>query len=180
MKGDLIHVIADCPASHVPMGTLVQLPAGTQAMVVQELGGSITLNVNGNMVSVSGENFPALGLSQPESVAGDMHEDDPLDEEQVKKVLQTCFDPEIPVNIFDLGLIYDIHIVDMDEGGYAVDITMTLTAAGCGMGPFIVDDVRYKLKQMPQVKEVDIELVFEPAWNKHMMSDAAQLELGMF
>ncbi|MDQ6962117.1 MAG: putative Fe-S cluster assembly protein SufT [Mariprofundaceae bacterium] len=179
MKGDLIHVIADCPASHVPMGTPVQLPAGTQAMVVQELGGSMTLNVNGNMVSVSGENFPALGLAQPE-LHSDMCADDPLDEAQVTTVLKTCFDPEIPVNIFDLGLIYDIHVVDLDEGGYGVDIIMTLTAAGCGMGPFIVDDVRYKLKQLPQVKEVDIELVFEPEWNKHMMSDAAQLELGMF
>lgn len=179
MKGDLIHVIADCPASHVPMGTPVQLPAGTQAMIVQELGGSMTLNVNGNMVSVSGENFPALGLALPE-LHTDMCESDPLDEEQVTTVLKTCFDPEIPVNIFDLGLIYDIHVVDLDEGGYGVDIIMTLTAAGCGMGPFIVDDVRYKLKQLPQVKEVDIELVFEPAWSKHMMSDAAQLELGMF
>jgi len=179
MKGDMIHVIADCPASHVPMGTAVQLPAGTQAMIVQELGGSITLNVNGNMVSVSGDNFPALGLKQPEIVTG-MDENDPLNDEDVIKILKTCFDPEIPVNIYDLGLIYDIHVVDLDEGGYGVDITMTLTAAGCGMGPFIVDDVRYKLEQLPQVDEVHVELVFDPAWSKHMMSDAAQLELGMF
>jgi metal-sulfur cluster biosynthetic enzyme len=90
------------------------------------------------------------------------------------------YDPEIPVDIVNLGLVYDVHVVDTDEGGNNVDITMTLTAPGCGMGPFIVDDVRAKTLDVENVTDVHVDLVFEPPWDRSMMSDEAKLQLGMF
>ena len=95
-------------------------------------------------------------------------------------MLKTCYDPEIPVNIVDLGLVYDCHVVDTDDGGNHVDIVMTLTAPGCGMGPFIVDDVRQKVLSVANVTDVDVELTFEPPWDRSMMSDEAKLQLGLF
>jgi len=177
--GETVTVLRDCPAAHVPIGTPVTIPAGSQVVITQELGGSFTVNVGGNLVRINGKNADALGLP----VAGEGVEKaqghEPVTTEQVWKVLATCYDPEIPVNIVDMGLIYDVALADA-ENGKRVDIAMTLTAPGCGMGPYIVEDIRSKLLDIPGVSGVEVELVYDPPWDRDMMSEAARLELGLF
>ncbi|MDQ6968969.1 MAG: putative Fe-S cluster assembly protein SufT [Mariprofundus sp.] len=170
----------------IPLGTPVIIPAGASVMITQELGGTYTVSVNGNLARIEGNDGDALGFSNNESdstaavSAEKIPSQGTVDEQALQDALKTCFDPEIPVNIVDLGLIYDCHVVDTDEGGNHVDIVMTLTAPGCGMGPFIVDDVRAKILSVEHVDDVHVELVFDPAWDRAMMSDEARLQLGMF
>jgi len=181
-SGQMITTTRDIDAILIPLGTPVIIPEGAQVAITQELGGTYTVSVNGNLARVEGKDADALGL-------GEKHVNEvkkevkiahgPVDEALVWEALRTCFDPEIPVNIVDLGLVYDVHAVDMHDGN-AVEITMTLTAPGCGMGPFIVDDVRAKTLEVENVTEVNVDLVFEPPWDRAMMSDEAKLQLGMF
>jgi len=179
-SGDMITILEDCPAALVPVGTQVTIPAGSHVMITQQLGGSLTVNVNGNLALIDAADAVRLGLVEqsvePEATpepAG------PVSDEQVWQVLATCYDPEIPVNIVELGLIYDMQIVAV-EGGTRISVDMTLTAPGCGMGPFIAEDVRYKLMTIPGVTEAYVNMVFDPPWDRSMMSEAAQLELGIF
>lgn len=181
-SGELITVNRDVDAVLIPLGTPVTIPEGAQVRITQELGGSFTVSVNGNLARIEGKDADALGRDEagrgketrPRKASG------PVNEEELWNVLRTCYDPEIPVNIVDLGLIYDCHVVDTDEGGNHVDIVMTLTAPGCGMGPFIVEDVRAKVLSVTNVTDVHVELVFDPPWDRSMMSDEAKLQLGMF
>ncbi len=181
----MIQVLRDMDAILIPVGTPVLIPQGSTVHVTQDLGGSVTVSVGGNLARVAHKDLDALGLA--ESNDGDdlqllreSSEGGTVDESAVWAVLKSCYDPEIPVNIVDLGLIYDVLVVDADDGSNVVEITMTLTAPGCGMGPFIVDDVRQKVMSVPLVDEVCVELVFDPAWDRSMMSDEAKLQLGMF
>ncbi|MGB3392102.1 MAG: putative Fe-S cluster assembly protein SufT [Stenotrophomonas sp.] len=174
-----VHFERDCPAVMVPQGDSVTLPAGSYGYITQALGGSYTVFVEGNLFRIAGQDGDAIGK---EVTAGLDLPDDAGDEDVEKLVwqqLRTCFDPEIPFNIVDLGLIYAVDIKHLDDGKREVDVTMTLTAAGCGMGEILVDDVRNKLEMIPTVTEVDVDLVFDPPWGKHMMSEAARLETGM-
>ncbi len=181
--GQMITTTRDIDAILIPLGTPVIIPEGAQVAITQELGGTYTVSVNGNLARVEGKDADALGFGD-----GEMSEETeevktangPVEETAVWDALKTVFDPEIPVDIVNLGLVYDVHIVDTDEGGNAVEITMTLTAPGCGMGPFIVDDVRAKTLDVENVTDVNVELVFEPPWDRAMMSDEAKLQLGMF
>ncbi|MDX8398437.1 MAG: putative Fe-S cluster assembly protein SufT [Mariprofundaceae bacterium] len=183
-SGQMITTTRDIDAILIPLGTPVIIPENAQVAITQELGGTYTVSVNGNLARVEGKDADALGFGdkkldgEPEKQAKIAH--GPVDEAWIWSALKTCFDPEIPVNIVDLGLVYDVHAVDLDDGGNAVEITMTLTAAGCGMGPFIVDDVRAKTLEVENVTEVNVDLVFEPPWDRAMMSDEAKLQLGMF
>ncbi|MDQ6994864.1 MAG: putative Fe-S cluster assembly protein SufT [Mariprofundaceae bacterium] len=173
----------DIDAILIPLGTPVIIPEGAQVAITQELGGTYTVSVNGNLARVEDKDADALGLGEKESVASDniiKTAHGPVDEQLVWTALKTVYDPEIPVNIVDLGLVYDVHAVDTDDGGNAVEITMTLTAAGCGMGPFIVDDVRAKTLAIENVTEVNVDLTFEPPWDRALMTDEAKLQLGMF
>jgi len=182
-SGQMISTTRDIDAVLIPLGTPVIIPEGAQVAITQELGGTYTVSVNGNLARVEGKDGDALGLGEKqakEEVSEVSEAHGPVDESLVWDVLKTCFDPEIPVNIVDLGLVYDVHAVDLDNGGNAVEITMTLTAPGCGMGPFIVDDVRAKTLGVENVTEVNVDLVFEPPWDRAMMSDEAKLQLGMF
>lgn len=180
-SGDMVTVFRDVDAILIPIGTPVMLPEGAKVRITQELGGSYTVEVNGNLARVAGRDADALGFGEaPEEDEAPKAADGPVDEQAVWDVLKTCYDPEIPVDIVNLGLVYDLHIVDTDAGGNHVDIVMTLTAPGCGMGPFIVDDVRHKVLSVPNVTGVDVELVFDPPWDRSMMSDEARLALGMF
>ncbi len=143
--------------------------------LTQALGGTYTVVLNGNMARIDGADADALGftpevLEFPESAQGG------IDPDQVETALASVFDPEIPVNIVDLGLIYDRDIGD--DG--VVTILMTLTAPGCGMGPVLIDDVKDRLAKVPNVKRVEVELVFDPPWSREMMSEEAQLELGLY
>jgi probable FeS assembly SUF system protein SufT len=166
----------DCPARLVPVGDPVTIPAHTFVTLTQSLGGNYTLTYNGNMVRVDGTDADALGL-EALSFEFEASSDGSIQEEQVWEALHTVFDPEIPVDLVNLGLIYKVAI-DQETG--RVDIQMTLTAPGCGMGPVLVGDVEYRVALVPNVKQVVVELVFDPPWHREMMSEEAQLETGMF
>ena len=169
----------DCEAVLVPAGDQVTLPAGTVGYITQSLGGSWTVFVEGNLMRIAGKDADAIGKEPPAPIELPEGATDEDVERLVWQQLRTCFDPEIPFNIVDLGLVYEAKIDHRDDGGRKVDIKMTLTAPGCGMGEILVDDVRSKLEMIPTVAEADVELVFDPPWGRHMMSEAARLETGM-
>lgn len=166
----------DCPARLVPVGDPVTIPAHTFVTLTQSLGGNYTLVYNGNMVRVDGTDADALGL-EPLELEFETPADGQISEAHVWTALHTIFDPEIPVDLVNLGLIYAVAI-NQDSG--RVNIQMTLTAPGCGMGPVLVGDVEYRVAMVPNVKEVAVELIFDPPWHREMMSEEAQLETGMF
>jgi len=164
----------NCPARMVPSGTPTTIQAGTFVTINQALGGNYTVTVNGNMMRVDGTDAAALGL-EPEETVHEAHGDNVVREDQVRQALRTIFDPEIPINLLDLGLIYGIEI---NEG--QVHIRMTLTAPTCGMGPVLISDVKYRVAKVPNVTAVEVELVFDPPWSRDMMTEEAQLEAGLF
>ena len=170
-----IRLLRDVDAYMIPSGDEVKLLAGNLVRITQALGGNYTVIINGNMVQITSENADALGINldekKPTEMKGDL-------EQQVWDQLKTCYDPEIPVNIVELGLIYDLKIEDA-QAGKEVSIKMTLTAPGCGMGPVIADEVDRKINGLKDVERVSVDLVWEPMWNRDMMSEEAQLELGM-
>ena len=171
-----IRLLRDVDAYMVPSGDEVKLLAGNLVRITQALGGNYTVIMNGNMVQIRAENADALGIEVKEQEktepSGDI-------EKQIWDQLKTCYDPEIPVDIVELGLIYDLSLED-GKTGKKVGIKMTLTAPGCGMGPVIADEVDRKVNGLDGVEDVSVELVWEPMWTRDMMSEAAQLELGMF
>ena len=170
-----IRLLRDVDAYMVPSGDEVKLLAGNLVKITQALGGNYTVIMNGNMVQITSENADALGIElnqeKQTELKGDL-------EQQIWDQLKTCYDPEIPVNIVELGLIYDLRIND-GQNGKDVVIKMTLTAPGCGMGPVIADEVDRKVNGLESVENVSVDLVWEPMWTRDMMSEAAQLELGM-
>ena len=171
----------DVEASVVPVGTKVTLQKGEQAYVTQSLGGSYTVVVNGNMFRIAGQDADALGLevqARPASASTGPVTPEQL-EKQVWDSLKTCYDPEIPVNVVDLGLIYDCHLTPLGNNNYKADVKMTLTAPGCGMGPVLAQDVQNKLISLEPIDEANVELVWDPPWNQSMMTEAAKLQLGL-
>ena len=170
----------DVEAALVPAGTGVVLKQGEKATITQSLGGSYTVVVNGNMFRIEGKDADALGLevaAKPASTGA------PVTQEQLEKEiwnqLRSCYDPEIPVNVVDLGLIYDCHLTPVSAGSHRVDVKMTLTAPGCGMGPMLAQDVQNKLLSLEGVDDVAVELVWDPPWNQGMMTEQAKLQLGL-
>lgn len=177
-----ISLLRDCEAILIPEGSPITLTKGTTVYVTQALGGSVTVNVNGNLARIPPRNLDAIGL-EGEAMAADPVADGgdgTVDEAVLWEHLRTCYDPEIPINIVELGLVYRCEVHPCEGGGNRVEVDMTLTAPGCGMGPFLVDDVEQKLAQVPNVSEVAVELVFEPMWNPEMMSEAARLQTGLY
>lgn len=196
-SSDPIPLTRDVEAAVIPIGSKVTLQKGEQAYITQSLGGSYTVVVNGNMFRIEGKDADALGIqpqSKPVSTGA------PISQEQLEKEiwsqLRSCYDPEIPVNIVDLGLIYDCHLEPLGASGspqadgppegkpisasnYRVDVKMTLTAPGCGMGPMLAQDVQNKLLGLEGVDDVAVELVWDPPWNQAMMTEAAKLQLGL-
>ena len=174
-----IVVQRDVRAVIVPAGVEVKLRTGSVGYIAQALGGSFTVYVEGNLFRIAGEDGDAIGkepLPRPELPEG-------ATEADVMRLvwdqLRTCFDPEIPINIVDLGLVYDCTVTPQQDGTRDVAVRMTLTAPGCGMGEVLVADVRDKLLMIPTVRRADVELVFDPPWNQSMMSEAARLQTGM-
>ena len=170
----------DVEAAVIPIGDRVTLQKGGQAYITQTLGGSYTVIVNGNMFRIEGKDADALGLevaAKPASTGA------PVTQEQLEKEvwnqLRSCYDPEIPVNIVDLGLIYDCHLTPVAPGSHRVEVKMTLTAPGCGMGPMLAQDVQNKVLGLEGVDDVAVELVWDPPWNQSMMTEAAKLQLGL-
>ena len=167
-------------ASIIPVGERVTLQKGEQAYITQSLGGSYTVVVNGNLFRIEGKDADALGIEPAAKPAGTGA---PVSQEHLEKEiwnqLRSCYDPEIPVNIVDLGLIYDCHLTPLNAGSHRVDVKMTLTAPGCGMGPMLAQDVQNKLLSLEGVEDVAVELVWDPPWNQGMMTEAAKLQLGL-
>jgi probable FeS assembly SUF system protein SufT len=183
MSSELKILTRDVEASVVPVGTKVTLQKGEQAHITQSLGGTYTVIVNGNMFRIESGDADALGLEVSAAAAATATPSGPLTQEQLEKKvwesLKTCFDPEIPVNIVDLGLIYDCHLTPIGENNYKADVKMTLTAPGCGMGPVLAQDVQNKLISLEPIDEANVELVWDPPWNQGMMTEAAKLQLGL-
>ncbi len=169
----------DCEAVLIPAGERVTLPQGSMGYMTQALGGSFTVYIEGNLFRIAGGDGDAIGktpLRAPE-VPDDATEADI--EAAVWQQLRTCFDPEIPINIVELGLVYECTIERAESGGRVVKIKMTLTAPGCGMGDVLTQDVREKIEIIPTVERAEVELVFDPPWNQSMMSEEARLEAGL-
>ena len=175
-------LLRDVEASVVPIGTKVTLQKGETAHITQSLGCTYTVVVNGNMFRIESKDADALGLEAPVAVAPAVSTGPLTQEELEKKVweqLKTCYDPEIPVNVVDLGLIYDCHLTPIGADNYKADVKMTLTAPGCGMGPVLAQDVQNKLISLEPIDEANVELVWDPPWNQGMMTEAAKLQLGL-
>ncbi len=164
----------------IPSGDAVTMPAGTVGYITQSLGGSFTVFVDGNLFRIAGVDADAIGREpvMPPGLPDDATDDDV--EQLLWDQLKTCYDPEIPVNIVDLGLVYHCDMSVNAAGEREVSVQMTLTAPGCGMGDILVDDVKSKLELIPTISRVHVELTFDPPWNQSMMSDVARLETGMF
>lgn len=169
----------ECEAVLIPVGERVTIPQGSTGFITQALGGSFTVYIEGNLFRIAGIDADAVGKEpiRPPDVPEDAS--DEQFEAVVWNQMSTCFDPEIPINVVDLGLVYECDIERLPSGGRHVGIKMTLTAPGCGMGPVLTEDVREKIEIVPTVESVDVELVFDPPWNQAMMSEAARLEAGL-
>jgi|TARA_B100001142_G_scaffold101628_2_gene103782 probable FeS assembly SUF system protein SufT len=167
-------ILEDVVVHSVPDGIKTTLKKGMSGIISQSLGDNYTVIVEGNMYQVNGIDGESIGEEKRQVDSNNF-----ANEEEVWNVLHTCYDPEIPVNIVDLGLVYNCEISELSEG-VKILIQMTLTAPGCGMGPVIADEVKQKLSSLSGAKEVEVELVWEPQWNQDMMSDAAKLQLGLY
>lgn len=172
-----LEVQREVEATLIPTGVKVALQAGSFVQVTQALGDAYTVEVNGNLVRVAGKDGDALGLAILERP--DINLVEGALEEKITHQLKTCYDPEIPVNILDLGLIYGHEIVPLGKEEYSIKITMTLTAPGCGMGPILVQEVEEKIKEIKAVHDVTVDLVFDPPWDRSRMTDEAKLQLGL-
>jgi probable FeS assembly SUF system protein SufT len=177
-ENEPVTIARDVDAVIVPAGINVKLRAGQSGFITQALGGSFTVYVEGNLFRVAGKDADALGkeLAAVPELPPDASDADVR--ELAWSQMKTCYDPEIPINIVDLGLVYSCE-VRSEPDGRVVSIEMTLTAPGCGMGEVLVHDVREKVETIPTVKRADVELVFDPPWNHTMMTEAARLQTGM-
>jgi len=173
---EIITLHRDVDGLLIPSGARIHLQEGTEVVVTQALGNSITLNVYGNLVRIDGKDADTIGKEPIK--AADLPNDATL-EDRIWAQLKTCFDPEIPVNIVDLGLIYGVDILPLGKDEFRVNIKMTLTAPGCGMGPVIAEDVKRKIESLATVNHAEIDIVFDPPWTQDRMSNAAQLQLGI-
>src|SRR4029078_579554 len=171
----------DCAAIQIPSGQETTIPAGTQGVVTQSLGGSYTVARYQGLARVAEKDLDALGLEkpQPQPTQKSVSTNGEASEEDVWNQLRQCYDPEIPVNIVDLGLVYDCRLMKKDDGGRRVEVKMTLTAPGCGMGPAIAHDAQSKILSIDGIDEADVQLVWDATWNQNMISEAGRMKLGM-
>ena len=177
MENDFIKIARECKGILIPSGDNIILKKGTLVKITQSLGGYFTLYVNGNLIKLSGDDADAIGKKI--ETKRTTQKIDKFNESAIWDVLKTCFDPEIPVNVVDLGLIYNLETKKKSKELYLVIIKMTLTAPGCGMGPAIAQDVENKITNLSFVEDVLVELVWDPQWNQNMMTEEAKLQLGM-
>ncbi len=168
----------DCPAVQIPSGGQVTLPSGTSVDIAQTLGGSFTVHAPGGLFRIAGKDADALGLTPEIERALPEHTGE-LTEKMAWNVLKNCFDPEIPVNIVDLGLVYDLAIDPLPAGGHKISVKMTLTAPGCGMGAAIAGDAQQKLLSLPAVEDASVEVVWDPPWHQSMITADGRRILGL-
>lgn len=178
-RNEPVTLSRDCDAVLIPAGEQVKLPAGITGFITQALGGSFTVYIEGNLFRIAGSDADAIGqeLIRPPDVPENASNEEI--EAVIWQQMRTCYDPEIPINIVDLGLIYDCQIDEPATGHRFVRVKMTLTAPGCGMGDILAQDVREKIEIIPTIEGAEVELVFDPPWNQSMMSEEARLEAGL-
>ncbi|OQB95190.1 MAG: hypothetical protein BWX86_01275 [Verrucomicrobia bacterium ADurb.Bin122] len=170
----------DVVATQIPSGDKHPLPAGTQVVIHQVLGGTYTVQAEYGLYRLDGADADAIGETPTNTqINAKTLADGAPDPDAIWDQLKKVFDPEIPVNIVDLGLIYSMDVIKTPEGTYKVDVAMTLTAPGCGMGPVIAEDARSKVVLVPGVTEADVRIVWEPPWNQAMISETGKMELGL-
>ncbi len=185
MVGQETTLQRDCKATLIPAGDEALLPAGTPLEITQALGGSLTVRCGGGLYRIGSEDVDALGAEIAESFgkAGEVEATEmgnaPFREEMVWDALRTCFDPEIPINIVDLGLIYDLRVEKCGQDHHKVGVKMTLTAQGCGMGPAIAADAKAKVETIASVEEAEVDIVWDPQWTPHMISPEGRKVLGL-
>jgi len=171
-------VSRDVPAREIPSGTPITLRTGDPVIITQSLGGSYTVMTPvGFLARIDGKDADAIG--EPVVVEDAASQEGKTTEQRAWELLKTCYDPEIPVNIVDLGLVYSCVLSPRPEGGEKIDVKFTLTAPGCGMGDVLREDIKSKLLTIPGIEEADVQVVFDPPWSLQMMSDAAKLQLVM-
>lgn len=184
---DVIELVRDTNATIIPSGDEHTLEAGTKVTISQALGGSVTVRTERGLYRIAGKDIDALGDSVeigPDASSQDKPEgssEGPLDEGRVWEAMKGCFDPEIPVNVVDLGLIYDLqmHPGEAGDGSHAVEVKMTLTAQGCGMGPVIAEDVKKNIESLEGVSEARVDIIWDPPWTPHMISEEGRKKLGI-
>ena len=173
----------DTEAIQIPSGNKTMIPAGTQGVITQTLGGSYTIATYQGLARIAEKDLDALGIEKPQQQSNGTAQKSgtpgEVNEEDVWNQLRQCYDPEIPVNIVDLGLVYDCQLNKGENGGTRVDVKMTLTAPGCGMGPAIAHDAQTKILSIDGVDEAEVQLVWDPPWNQNMISEAGRMKLGM-
>lgn len=172
----------DVEARIIPEGNLLTIPSGTSVTITQQLGGTFTVVSQFGMSRIAGSDADALGLDIPDTTQEKIKEATeagPLEEATLWDQLKTVYDPEIPVNIVDLGLVYSCETEEQSDGTHLVEVKMTLTAPGCGMGPVIADDARSKILSLPGVSEASVEIVWDPPWNQDMISEEGKMVLGL-
>ena len=166
----------------IPAGQKYTIPTGTKGVITQALGGNYTIATQYGLSQVAEKDLEALGVEKPAAAAKEKaaaRTNGEVSEDEVWTQLKQCYDPEIPVNIVDLGLVYDCRLIKKDDGGTRVEVKMTLTAPGCGMGPAIAHDAQSKILSIDGIDEADVQLVWDPPWNQNMISEAGRMKLGM-
>jgi probable FeS assembly SUF system protein SufT len=175
-----VELTRDCEAVRIPAGDPTVLPAGTPVDITQTLGGTYTVHAQGGLFRIAAKDADALGMqAAPSSSAETAVVAGELNEELIWSTLRSCFDPEIPVNIVDLGLVYDMHVDRLPDGKNSVFVKMTLTAPGCGMGGVIAGDAQQKILALPGVDEALVEIVWDPPWHHSMISEQGRKVLGL-
>lgn len=169
----------DVSATIIPAGDVMTLAAGTEVTIVQTLGGNVTVRTDGGLFRIAGNDASAIPGYVPAQAAAPTETSGGFSEQAVWGALKTCFDPEIPVNIVDLGLVYDLSIEQADTGNHRVEVKMTLTAPGCGMGPVIAEDARQKIAALPTVEYAKVHIVWDPIWTPQMISAEGRKILGL-
>src|SRR5437764_2478037 len=168
----------DCDATRIPVGAPEILPAGTPVDITQSLGGSYTVRTASGLFRIAANEADALGLQPPSAEEVKAANDAPVTEQAVQETLKNCYDPEIPVNIVDLGLVYGVQIEPLPTGRSRVSVQMTLTAPGCGMGGSIAAEADYKLLNTPGIEEAHVQIVWDPSWHQSMISAEGRKKLG--
>jgi len=174
-----VELTRDCEAVQIPVGNVVTLPAGTSVDITQTLGGTYTVHAMGGLFRIATKDIDALGLDVETASGASTRPSGPVDEKAVWEVLKTCYDPEIPVNIVDLGLVYDMLIEPVPSGNSRIGVKMTLTAPGCGMGGVIARDAQEKLLMLDGVESADVDIVWDPPWHQSMISADGRRVLGL-
>ena len=169
----------NCPATAIPAGDKVRLGAGTKVFITQTLGGNVTVRTDHGLFRIERENAHLIEGYVPAAAGAAVAAPAEFSEEAVWATLKTCFDPEIPVNIVDLGLVYDLAVEKTPTGGNTIEVKMTLTAPGCGMGPTIAEDARQKIAALPTVESAKVHIVWDPQWTPQMISETGRKALGI-